>query len=73
MNDQVNQVNPIEWEFGAPADQVNFDRLADELLSIPIVGGLAYLATFKKNAPITYKFFKQHQASERVKRYFVLE
>ena len=64
---------PTEWEFGVPADRVDFERLAYEWLSVPVITGLSYLGMLKKNAPRTYELFKQSPYAERVRRHFVLE
>jgi hypothetical protein len=58
--------DPIEWEFGCPASQVDLSRLYSELASLPAIYAFSYVAELKKNAPTVYRRLADHLAANGV-------
>jgi len=51
--------DPIEWEFGVPASQVDLERLHSEASSVSTIMALIYFEQFRLKAPITYMRYKK--------------
>lgn len=49
--------DPIEWEFGVPASQVDLERIERELRYVPAAMCFVYLDALKTNAPTVYGRF----------------
>ena len=47
--------DPVEWDFGVPASQVDVQRIHDELQGIPAIYVYAYLGELKTRAPTVYR------------------
>lgn len=58
--------NPIicEWEFSVPPEEVDLNRLWEELVCLTVIFACSYLEQLKKNAPKTYARLREWRINE---------
>lgn len=52
--------DPIEWDFGVPASQVDLERMWNECRAVGLFSRTSYVAELKRHAPVTYKLYEQY-------------
>jgi hypothetical protein len=61
--------DPVEWEFGVPASQVDIQRLCSELIGLPAIYVYSYIDQLKKNAPVVYGRFVEYARANGLNSY----
>jgi hypothetical protein len=56
----MSVADPVEWEFGVPASQVDVERIVRELRGLTVVAVQMYLGALKRKAPTVYARLAQH-------------
>lgn len=62
--------DPIEWEFGVPASQVDVRRIWEELAGASGAQTLAYLGALRQNAPTVYRRLGEWAKENNVMNYW---
>ena len=50
-----------EWSFSEPPEEVNLNRLWNELRELPATFAYSYLSSLRENAPLTYERLRQQR------------